>query len=143
MSLYSTVDWGRGGRRVRRGDWCVACLKCERRPRLLPIHLAQDGRQIELPFENQEQRAWQPSLFLPSFPFSLRVFPLHTSSCFSLCVTTFLPFSSSTATAFRGCSGCFLYFTFRFRRSKTLTRFRSIAIVGESRNVWKRGWENV
>lgn len=46
----------------------IVYLKCGRRSRLLPIHLAQDGRQIELPPETQDQRALaQPLPFLPSF----------------------------------------------------------------------------
>lgn len=46
----------------------IVYLKCGRRSRLLPIHLAQDGRQIELPPETQDQRALAAFLsFLPSF----------------------------------------------------------------------------
>jgi len=46
----------------------IVYLKCGRRSRLLPIHLAQDGRQIELPLETQDQRALAAFLsFLPSF----------------------------------------------------------------------------
>lgn len=48
--------------------WDIVYLKCGRRSRLLPIHLAQDGRQIELPPETQDQRALAAFLsFLPSF----------------------------------------------------------------------------
>lgn len=45
----------------------IVYLKCGRRSRLLPIHLAQDGRQIELPPETQDQRALAAFPFLPSF----------------------------------------------------------------------------
>lgn len=46
----------------------IACLKCGRRSRLLPIHLAQDGRQIELPPKSQDQRVLAAFFsFLPSF----------------------------------------------------------------------------
>jgi hypothetical protein len=45
----------------------IVYLKCGRRSRLLPIHLAQDGRQIELPPETQDQRTLAACLsFLPS-----------------------------------------------------------------------------
>ena len=45
----------------------AACLKCGRRSRLLPIHLAQDGRQIELPPKKPRPKSLGSLLFLPSF----------------------------------------------------------------------------
>lgn len=59
----------------------IVCLKCGRRSRLLPIHLAQDGRQIELPPETRDQRALAAFLpFLPSFLCSSAVTRRDSSS---------------------------------------------------------------
>lgn len=81
-SAKHTKRRGRKGRRVG-GD--IACLKCGWRSRLLPIHLAQDGRQIELPPKSRDQRALAAFFsFLPSFLFRWSASPLLVTGFFSL-----------------------------------------------------------
>lgn len=107
-------------RTCRVPGWDIVYLKCGRRSRLLPIHLAQDGRQIELPPETQDQRALAAFLsFLPSF---LRLlFPIFLSPIFySIC---FLYFSSPFFYSLR------LLASF-FSRSASITAPSSSRILG-------------